>query len=330
MTAHGFRRTPFASRLLRHAMRDRARRETGSPTASTSPMFDDWREGIHGWVRQRTVDLVAEGGIRLHDHIAAVNSSMAFGFNLFMPFREHGASALVGPLARALGFPVRVVDIEFEFQGPTDVLAECAGSQPADDEKFTASDVAVHVEDDNDHAGVILVEVKLSEGGFTPCNGARSAANKRKDVCASAATFFDNPSTCYLRRTRHARRDRRYWDIFDAVFGSVRSAIPGFTGERCPFEGDHQQLMRNHALALGLIQAGEADFAAFGLVHHPDNHHVVEPWEHYRSLVADASPLFRIPANEFIDAAADQGAPWSDWACYMRERYMLARNGASE
>ena len=145
MTAHGFRRTPFASRLLRHAMRDRARRETGSPASPTSPMFDDWREGIHGWVRQRTVDLVAEGGLRLHDHIAAVNSS-----------------------------------------------------------------------------------------------------------------------------------------------------------------------------------------TAFGLVHHPDNHHVVEPWEHYRSLVADASPLFRIPANELIDAAADQNVPWPDWACYMRERYMLARNGTSE
>ena len=63
MTAHGFRRTPFASRLLRHAMRDRARRETGSPASSTSPMFDDWREGIHGWVRQRTADLV---GCRSH------------------------------------------------------------------------------------------------------------------------------------------------------------------------------------------------------------------------------------------------------------------------
>ena len=127
MTTHGFRRTPFASRLLHHAIRDRARRETGSPASSTSPMFDDWREGIHGWVRQRTEDLVDEGGIRLHDHIAAVNASMAFGFNLFMPFREHGASALEGPLARALGFSIRVVDIEFEFQGPTDVLAECAG-----------------------------------------------------------------------------------------------------------------------------------------------------------------------------------------------------------
>ena len=106
MTAHGFRRTPFASRLLRHAMRDRARRETGSPASSTShPMFDDWREGIHGWVRQQTDDLVDEGGIRLHDHIAAVNSSMAFGFNLFMPFREHGASVNEELLGRVLGLP---------------------------------------------------------------------------------------------------------------------------------------------------------------------------------------------------------------------------------
>jgi len=118
--------------------------------------------------------------------IAAVNSSVAFGFNLFMPFREHGASALEEPLARALGFAIRVVDIEFEFQGPTDVLAECAGPQPTDDEKFTASDVAVHVEDDDGRAGVVLVEVKLSEGGFTPCNGARSAANKRKDNIEAA------------------------------------------------------------------------------------------------------------------------------------------------
>ena len=293
-------------------------------------MFDDWREGIHGCVRRQTADLVEARGIRLHDYVAAVNSSMAFGFNLFMPFREHGVSALEGSLTRALGFPIRVVDIEFEFQGPTDVLAECAGPRPTDEEKFTASDVAVHVEDDDGRAGVVLVEVKLSEGGFTPCNGARSVANRRKDVCASAATFFDDPSACYLRRTRHARRDRRYWDIFDAAFGSVRATVPGFTGERCPFEGDHQQLMRNHALALGLIQAGEAAFTAFGLVHHPHNHHVVGPWDHYRSLVADPSPLFRIPANEVIDAAADQSAPWSNWACYMRERYMLATTETGE
>ena len=293
-------------------------------------MFEDWRDGIHGWVRQQTAELAERDRIRLHSHIAAVNSSMAFGFNLFMPFREYGASPLEELLGRSLGFSLRVVDIAFEFHGPTAVLAECAGPQATDEEKFTASDVAVRVRDDSGRAGLVLIEVKLSEGGFTPCNGARSDGNRRKDVCASAATFFQEPRACYLRRPCHARRDRRYWDIFNAAFGSVRSAVPGFTGEHCPFKGNHQQLMRNHALALGLVQAGEVAFTAFGLVHHPDNHHVVEPWEEYRSIVADASPLFRIPADDLIDVAAGQGAPWSDWACYMRERYMLATAGAAE
>ena len=329
MSSHGFQRTPFASRLLRHAMRDRARRETGSPDSSTSPMFDDWQQGVHDWVRRQTVDLAGNGDIRLHDYVAAVNSSMVFGFNLFMPFREHDASSLEALLAGALGMPVRVVNIEFEFQGPTDVLAECAGARPTDDEKFTASDVAIHVEDRAGRTGVVLIEVKLSEGGFTPCGGAQSRANRRRDVCASAAKFFDDPGACYLKRTRHAQRDRRYWTIFEAASGSVQAAVPGFTGERCPFEGDHQQIMRNHALALGLVQAGEAAFAAFGLVHHPDNHHVVEPWEQYRSLVADPSLLFRIPADKLIEAAARQGTPWSDWSDYMRERYMIETQGAS-
>ena len=31
--------------------------------------------------------------------------------------------------------------------------------------------------------------------------------------------------------------------------------------------------------------------------------HVVEPWEHYRSLVGDASPLFRISDDELIAPA---------------------------
>lgn len=146
-------------------------------------------------------------------------------------------------------------------------------------------------------------------------------------MCASAAKFFDDPGACYLRRTWHAQRDRRYWTIFEAAFGSVRTAVPGFTGERCPFEGDHQQIMRNHALALGLVQAGEAAFAAFGLVHHPDNHHVVEPWERYRTIVADPSLLFRIPADQLIESAARQGTSWSDWADYMQERYMLEIDG---
>lgn len=82
MSQPAYQPTPFARRLVRHAMRDRARRETGSPASPTSPFFDDWRDGIHDRVRQPTACLVDEDGIRLHSHIEVVNSSMAFGFNL--------------------------------------------------------------------------------------------------------------------------------------------------------------------------------------------------------------------------------------------------------
>ena len=330
MPASDFQRTAFGSRLLRHALRDRARRETGSPDARTSPMFDDWTDGIHEWVRRQTADHVADRGIRLHSHVAAVNSSMAFAFNLFMPFREHGASGLEVALSEALGFRIRVVDIGFEFHGSTGILAECAGPRPARGEKFTASDVGIRVEDAGGHAGVVLVEVKLSEGGYSHCNGATSDNNMRKDVCAAAETFFARPRYCYLTRPRHAARDRRYWEILETEFGSVRAAVPGYAGKGCPFEGDRQQLMRNHALALGLVQAGEAAFAAFGLVHHPANHHVVEPWDEYRGILPDKSRLFRMPADELLDAAAGSGAEWSAWARYMRERYMLPAGGAGE
>ena len=323
MTGRRFQRTPFARQLMRHAMRDRAMREWGSPESPTSPMFDDWRDGLHAWVRGHAEAHVEERGIRLHSHAAAVHSSMSFAFNLLVPFRERGAVVLEAALAGALGFRVRVVDMAFEFQGPTDVLAECAGPEPTKDEKFTASDVAIDVEDDEGRKGVILLEVKLSEGGYTHCNGASSRNNRRKDVCAAAVTFFDGPGSCYLTRPRYAARERRYWNILQREFGSVRAAVPGYLGQRCPFEGNLQQIMRNHALALGLVQAGEAAFAAFGLVHHPGNHHVVQPWEEYRSIVADASPLFRMPANELVDAAAGQDTSWSSWASYMRERYML-------
>ena len=57
MTARRFKRTAFRSRLLRVT-----RREIGSPAPSVSPMFDDWREGIHERVRRQAADLVAEQG----------------------------------------------------------------------------------------------------------------------------------------------------------------------------------------------------------------------------------------------------------------------------
>ena len=244
-------------------LRRRAVALTGDPRARVSPMLDDWTDGLHPALREDAARIVVDDQVRLHDYVRALNSSMAFGFNLFLPFRLGDPAPLAALLCQQLGRQIRPDRVVFEYGGPTRVLAEVAGEEPAEDEPFTASDVAVFVHDADGQRGVVLIEVKLSEGEFSTCNGATSRGNRRKDVCASAEAFFADPGSCYLRRPYRARRDRRYWTIFEQEYRSVREAFPDADLDGpCPFRGDGQQPMRNHALALGLVQRGVMDFAA--------------------------------------------------------------------
>ena len=309
-------------------LRRRAVALTGDPRARVSPMLDDWTDGLHPALREDAARIVADDDVRLHSHVRARNSSMAFGFNLFLPFRLGNPPLLTDLLGQKLDRQLQPGRIVFEYGGPTHLLAEVAGEVAEEDEPFTASDVAVFVTDQEGRRGVVLIEVKLTEGDFSRCNGATSRGNRRKDVCALAETFFADPGACYLRHPYRAVRDRRYWTIFEQEYGSVREAFPGVDLDGpCPFRGDGQQPMRNHALALGLVQEGVVDFAAFGLVHHDDNPDVVPAWDEYTSMVAGPSLLFRIPASAVCDAAdralvADPAVgPW------LRERYYLAGGG---
>lgn len=280
-----FESTPFAKALLRRMMQ-------GAP-----PLYIDWRDGLHPSVRAGADAVLDEDGVRRHPYLAARNSSMAFALNLFLPFRLARPSALAPVLSRTLGRAIGIERVAFEYGGPTNVLGEVAGEIPRDDEKFTAADLAVFARDAEGRAGIILIEVKLTEGGFTSCGGAESRANRRPDVCASAWRFLDAPNACYLRRPWRASRDRRYWEIFEAAHGSVPAAFPHVGDGPCPFRGGAQQMMRNHALALGLVQAGLADWWAFGLVHHDRNPDVPPAWDAYVEGAADRSHLFRLPAS---------------------------------
>ncbi len=267
--------------------------------------------------------MVAADGVVLHDFAAALNSSMAFAINLFMPFRCIAAAPLEIVLEQVLGTPVSVESISFEYVGDFNVLAETAGSRPVDGEKFTSADIGVIVRRPDGERGVVLIEVKLSEGGFTHCNGRESRGNRDREVCENSAAFFDRPDRCYLRRPYRASRDRRYWEIFAAGFGSVRSAFRNAESTICPFANDFQQIMRNHALAMGLVQTEHFGFWHYGLVHHDENPDVVPHWEDYRASVAEPGPLFRLPATQLLTQALTHGSWWVDWAAYMRARYFL-------
>jgi hypothetical protein len=253
---------------------------------------------------------------------------MVFGFNLFIPFRVGGPESLASLLSLATGLDLRIERMQFEF-GPSNILAETQTDPPGEDEFRTTADVGIEVRDAAGRRGIVLIEVKLSEGGFTPCSGRRSAFNGRPDVCDSAAAFFTKTAACHLTRPHGARRDRRYWTIFAGTGHSLRMAFPGADLEgSCPFANDMQQIMRNHALALGLVQSGRYEFARIGLVHHDDNPDVPSHWERYQRLVADPTVLFRVPASALIKAGRGLSASWSaDWAQYVEERYRLRAEG---
>jgi hypothetical protein len=82
--------------------------------------------------------------------------------------------------------------------------------------------------------------------------------------------------------------------------------------------------MRNHALALALVQAGKFDFAHFGLVHHDRNPDIPPHWTEYTGLCADPSMLFAIKVTALLDAAVGAGASFDAWQTYVRERYALS------
>ena len=311
-----YRPSEFSRRLLGHCLRYRAQLEHGDPSVAVSPMWPHWTDGLFPPIRAQAEAIVADNNIRLHSHVAALNSSMAFAFNLFLPLRK--ADGLARSLEPAVGL-LEIDDVVLEWVPPGHLLGELEGDVPKKDEAATGIDAVIWAHRPTGEKLAILIEVKLTERGFSSCGGHGSRYNTRTDVCESAPTFLADPNACYLTRPRGKKRDRRYWDIFANAHGSMRQAFPSAEGV-CPFEGDHQQPMRQHALALALEAEGTVDEAWLVLVHHDDNPDVVPPWDSYRQRARNSSRITKRPASAIIAACESTRA---EWAAYLRERYDL-------
>ena len=294
-------RSEFSRRLLGAMLRRRAQVEHGDALAHTSPMWPSWEHNLHRELHEQVRDLVGKG-LRLHDYICALNSSQAFAMELLLPFRVGSTQGLEAFLSERLGRSVEVLEVELEFIGHGDALAETHGRLPEPDEPITAADAALHLRDAEGRRGLLLVEVKLSEDGYTRCPGPESRANRDRSACESQA-FLDEPHRCYLKRPWRASRDRRYRAIFETEHGTLRAAFPGAPPQgRCSFYGDPQQLMRNHALALAWCQEGRAEWWALALVHHDDNPDVLDGWIDYMTITNDLGNFHRWPASDLLHA----------------------------
>ncbi len=321
-----------------HARSDPHRRPS-SFAESLQAHLEEWRAGVDGsrdrtwsvWTdgicpayRQLAEDVVRDDEMRLHTYANHLRSSQIFAFNLFLPFREGEKSKLSDLVSETIDTGFSIEEVRFEWVPPGALLGEIAGDRPSPGEPATAVDVALWGQVGDGGRAAVLLEVKLSETDFMHCNGRTSPGNRRTDVCDSAATFFDDPVACYLRRPRRSRRDRRYWEIFKQSHGSVRAAFPGADLEGpCPFAFSMQQPMRNLAVARGLELDGESgvDKAWFALCSHDDNPDAARHWKDWNRLLADQSMAPRLPASKVVRAGEADG--FGDWAACMRERYRL-------
>ena len=123
-------------------------------------------------------------------------SSQIFAFNLFLPFREK-PTLLSDHISELVGDHLTIDKVRFEWVPPGGLLGELDGEWPIGDEKATAVDVVLWGWLENGRRTVVLVEVKLSEDGFSRCNGPTSRGNLRKDVCRVRGALLHRPE-CLL------------------------------------------------------------------------------------------------------------------------------------
>ena len=283
-----------------------------------------WTDGIYPAYRQLGEEVVRDDEVRLHRYADHLRSSQVFAFNLFLPFREGNRSKLSDLVSEAIGARLDIDEVRFEWVPPGALLGEIKGDRPFGNEPATAVDVAVWGKLADECRAAVLLEVKLSETDFTHCNGLTSDWNRRKDVCESAATFFADPTACYLRRPKGKKRDRRCWEIFEWSHGSVRAAFPAANPiGPCPFASSMQQPMRNLAVARGLERCPDSGDkrAWFALCAHGENPDAAGHWEDWKNLLPDQETGPQVPASEVVRAGDLEG--FGEWAEWMRDRYLL-------
>ena len=246
-------------------------------------------------------------------HSAQLNSRVL----LYLNFGGSGRQVL-----EQVGTRLTIDRVQFEWVPPGALLGEIAGDRPVGDEPATAADVVLWGHTSSRRRAAVLLEVKLSEGGFTACGGRESRGNRRKDVCQSASLFMHEPNACYLRRPVRQRRDRRYWEIFARVYGSVHNAFPNADlNGPCPFAYDMQQPMRNLAIAHGLVQDSTLHEAWFALCAHDANPEIAALWADWSHLLPETFMAPVLPAYSIVGVGEAVGL--KSWATYMRERYLL-------
>jgi len=244
-------------------------------------------------------------------------ASQAMGFNIFGPLASEPSGLDIARDALRAFIPdlQRVASITMEYTPARDVFRDQSGRGGVD------CDVLVEFEGARDERGVLVIETKLVEPGFSECGHRTSKKKAAGTACPEDVVVGSGFAGC-----RYASKNKfAYWERTKES-RSLHLAIVERVG--CPFGGPLWQLWVNHTLAHVEAARRGAQRIVFAVCA-PEANDALKAratLDQYRTLAADADTVVFIPLERLLQtlvSACSARDAWRVWAGLVQQRYAV-------
>jgi len=239
---------------------------------------DKWMFGVWEDIRDQLQCYLTTSGIQANTGKHNLISSWTQCVNIFFPFRVNPSAKrmLASFFTRELGLKVATVDsIEFEYAAegklsPRQLLREEKGMRGSGQ---TSPDVGISFTCEDGKCGIYLIENKYTEHHFYRCSAAKKTLSK--SYAQRGLVPNPNPKRCRNIATLLSDIDanchqlawgRQYWSILKNCTSEGMDELA-----YCPAMTDGYQLLRQQALAQGIVNAGLFDYVISGVAYDERN-----------------------------------------------------------
>ncbi|MFQ5923126.1 MAG: hypothetical protein ACE5M4_09805 [Anaerolineales bacterium] len=301
---------------------------------------DVWLHGLFPPIGETLRQYIAEEKIQPHSHKHNLLSSWMLCANMYFPFRgnKEGLKLLSAFLASKLRigeWEVEGLELEYSAEPPLDpgtLLGETRGRRGASQ---TSPDIAFQLTRSSGTKGLILVECKYVESGFSGCSGYLEtdvtkkgrSPNLNPERCNKPADIIADPAGfCHL-----VSWSRRYWEHLGPIANQDAFANLSY----CPARSSGYQLLREYAYAQAIFDSGEYEEVIYAIAWDRRNEALTNSMRRvgfgdiesgWQQLFPRGVPIRTWSHDEWVGYVDRRGGPkWADWVDYVRARYDLSR-----
>ncbi len=293
-----------------------------------------WKETL--WSKDMSDKLtkyITESDIKPHTGTHNLVSSWIVAANLYFHIRhdENLKRLMLEFLQKHISADItEIVEVNLEFGfhkthklSPTILLGELGGSNGSGQ---TSPDVAFQVKTKKGN-GIILTECKYTEHSFYACSARKIDAAKDRENNPNPNRCMQPANSCNYRDICHQTVwGRKYLDLITLSEHSKN------TLKRCPAATAGYQLLRQQALAEGIAQSGEYDYAVSAVAFDVRNTDLIsclrttgiDNFQTGWATLFDGKAVFKTWTHqEWVQFVRDnqKNGEFDAWLNYMNQRY---------